>query len=151
MKKEIIILLTIPAILINLTLILASNSFEDIFSSSFDIGVLGFILNLIPAMILLIITYISFKKASRSLMTIQLLLWWIFTIYVCLRAFAFLNLYLNLGFMPKVAIDFFTINNVPIDENQHYWYVLSIFINAGIGLIMSFGNGIFMKFFTKIR
>lgn len=149
MKKETILLFIISAILINLTLILASNPIEDVFSSSFDMGIMGFILSLVPALILLFITYVSLKKANRALMVLQLLLWWVFTIYVSLKAFAFLNVYFNLGFMPKIAIDFFTTNEVPIEETQHYWYVISIYANTVIGLIMSFGNEIIAKIFIK--
>ena len=153
MKKEKSIILLVFALsifFISLYLVSASNPYEDIFSN-FDTGVIGFIISLIPAIILSIITYLSFKKANVGLMTLQILLWWIFTFYVCLRAFAFMNSSFNLGFMPQSAIDFLTTNNVPTDENQHYWYVLSIYANAGIGLIMSFGNGVLRKIFIKAR
>ena len=153
MKKErniIVLVFASIIILISIFLVSASNPFEDIFSN-FETGIIGFIISLVPAIILMIITYISLKKAKVGLMIFQVLLWWIFTIYVCLRAFAFSNYYFNLGFMPQVAIDFFTTNNVPTDPNSHYWYVLSIYINAGIGLVMSLGNGVIRKIFIRAK
>ena len=153
MKKERSIVLLVFAsiiILISLFLVSASNPFEDIFSN-FETGIIGFIISLVPAIILIIITYISLKRAKVGLMTLQLLLWIVFTIYMCLRASAFSNLEYNLGFMPQAAIDFFTTDNVPTDPDGHYWYVLSIYVNAGIGLIMSFGNGVIRKIFIRAR
>jgi len=153
MKKERSIILLVFALILVLTslfLISASNPYEDIFSN-FETGIIGFIISMVPAIILMIITYISLKKAKVSLMTFQILLWIVFTIYMCLRASAFSNYYLNLGFMPQYAIDFFTTNNVPTDPNAHYWYVLSIYVNAGLGLIMTFGNGVIRKIFIRAR
>ena len=151
MKKEktLLILISLNFILLSIFLINASNPFEDLISN-FNLGVLGFIISLIPMLILLFITYLSIRKASRLLMTIQLLLWWIFTIYMCLRAFSFLSVTLNLGFIPSDILNFFTTSNVPTNENQHYWYMLSIYANAIIGLIMSFANSIVLKIMLKI-
>lgn len=150
MKKELVLLFTIPAILINVVLVLASNQFENIFSN-FDMGIIGFFISLIPAIILLMITYASFKKASVGLMTFQVLLWWLFTLYVFVRAFAFLDYDFNLGFMPKNLVDFFITDNVPTDPDGYFWYQTSIYINAAIGLIMTFGNGVFRRILVRVR
>jgi hypothetical protein len=42
--------------------------------------------------------------------------------------------------MPQSAIDFFSTENVPTDETQKFWFLMSIYVNAGVGLLMSFGN-----------
>ena len=147
MKKETILLFSVIIILINLVLVLASNPFEDMFSSRFETGVVGFIISMIPLAFLLILTYISFRKANRTLMSIQLLLWYVFTAYVCIRAFSYLDIYLNLGFLPSEVIKFFTTDNVPVNETEKYWYQMSIFVNAAVGLLMSFGNKSFRKIF----
>ena len=149
MKKETILSLALFVILINLTLILASNPFEDIFSSRFETGVMGLMITLLPAIFLLFLTYISLRRANRTLMSIQLLLWYVFTIYMCFRALAYLDPYLNLGFTPKVIINFFTTDNVPFNAAEKYWFQMSIYVNAIIGLIMSFGNGMLRKILIK--
>jgi len=152
MKKKSCIFLYVFAlsiILISLYLVSASNPFEDFFTNS-QTGILGFILSLVPVIVLSLITYLSLKKGSRSLMTLQVLLWWIFTVYFCFRAFAFLDVSNNLGFMPKNIIDFF-ISSTPTDDNQAYWYMLSIYVNAGIGLVVSLGNGVIRKIFIGTK
>jgi len=151
-KKSCIILLVfaLSIVLISIFLVSATNPFEDIFSN-FETGIVGFIISLVPVIILAIITYISLKKANVALMTLQIFLWWMFTIYACLRAFAFLDVSYNLGFMPQNIINFFITDSIPTDPNQNYWYVLIIYVNAIIGLVMSFGNGVIRKIFLRAR
>jgi len=151
MKKEIIPLLTITGILISITLVMASNPFEDIFSSRFESGIAGFIISLIPLVILFVFTFVSYKKGNRTLMSLQFLLWWVFGIYMSMRALAYLDPYLNLGFLPKEFINYFTSENVPTNPEQLSWYVWSVMINATVGLMMMFGNDTFRKIVMRSK
>jgi hypothetical protein len=149
MKKERILIFAIfllTIILINLFLISAADPFR--LSDYINPDVLIVLFALLPAIILFLFSIIAIRKGSRTLVSLQLFLWWIYLLFVGVKVYAYLDIYLNLGFMSKDLIN--KIVDISLVESSNA-YLLAIVINAIVAFYMSFYNSKVVKILGGIN
>lgn len=149
MKKERIIIFAIfllSIILLNLFAISASDPFG--LSDKISPDMLILLYALLPLIILLIFSILAIRKGSKTLLSLQLFIWWIYTLYIGVKVYAFLDYYLNLGFISRELID--KLVDVSLMENSSS-YLIGIVVNVIVGLYMGIYNSKIVRIFGRIN
>lgn len=98
------------------------------------------IIAVLPLIILLGFTYLSVAKGKRELMAMQLVLWMVFT---ALTAVKVLYLWFGTGTLFSPIFEMYL--STPPSTELLSPYAVTLYIQLTIGLLMSLGNGFFLK------
>ncbi len=112
-----------------------------------DPDLLQFLYAIAPLIVLFIFSIISIVKANRTLMALQLLLWWVYTIFILVKVFAYFDIIWNFGFLGTEISK--TLITFPTEGKEYSWSVIGLFINAIVGLFMSLKNSYITSMFGK--
>jgi hypothetical protein len=98
------------------------------------------IMTILPLLLFFALTYLSVAKGNRTLMTVQLLAWWIYFAYVVIKLAAFW--FTVWGWVPSG----WTFVNVPVwGTEEASYYAIAMLITAILSGLMAILNGFFMN------
>lgn len=162
MKKEMklflpVLILTI--ILLNLFLVAAATpaATKSIpkqvfdFFNNFTAGTQGFIVSLIPIIILIFISYFFIKKGNRTSIATQWLFWIIYLVYMLAKVFATLNIYFNWNILPANYSVYLINPPATLELEAYKWFYYSIIINTAAALLFSLKNNWIVSIFSKFK